>query len=497
MTAADSPGVGLTTAAARVIMGSGDEPVGRADQVAQRLGRAIRLGLILDGERLPPEIRLSEQLGIANVTLREALATLREQGLVLTRRGRAGGTFVRAPLDADPAALPGRLAALSTQDIRELDDHRAAIATTVADLAAQRAVPDEVDELHRQVERLRAARTPSERRRADTQFTILLASAAQSSRLTTEAIRLLAEIGDLLWLRLSPAEHDDAVRVRFRLVNAVGRGNRARAREAAEQQVAADTRRLLDLRLALYDTPGRPRTTTTWSARAGRELLGTVAAEFEHIFAALRPLADGFAERASGKPTRERLAALRESIFELLANHRDLVAGAGAIVAPGLLVDADYWLEWWWTRPSGTPEALRVNLDPTAPDFFEYPAAEWYRTPERTLAGHVAGPYVDYACTTEYAMTVALPVCVDTEFVGVVAADVPVARLERRVLPALRRLGRPLALTNAAGRVIASSTSRCLPGQLLPLDEFAPIALPVRRGQVVDWQLVDLSARTE
>ncbi|HEX4225644.1 MAG TPA: cache domain-containing protein [Pseudonocardiaceae bacterium] len=230
--------------------------------------------------------------------------------------------------------------------------------------------------------------------------------------------------------------------------------------------------------------------TVTWSVRAGRDLLGTVAAEFEHIFTALRPLADAFA--AIEQPNRERLAVLRDPIFGLLAEHRDLVAGAGAIVAPGLLPDADYWLEWWWTRPSGTPEALRVNLDPAAPDFFEYSAAEWYRTPERTLTGHVAGPYVDYACTTEYATTVALPVRAGSTFVGVVAADVPVARLERRVLPALRRLGRPLALTNAAGRVIASSTAQCLPGQLQPLAELTPIAL---RGSssVIDWRLVDLS----
>ncbi|HJP78823.1 MAG TPA: GntR family transcriptional regulator [Pseudonocardiaceae bacterium] len=482
MTAADSPGVGLTTAAARVIMGSGTEPVGRADQIAHRLGRAIRLGLILDGERLPSEIQLAEQLGIANVTLREALATLREQGLVLTRRGRAGGTFVRAPLDADPGALPARVAALSTQHIRELADHRTAIATTVADLAAQRSLPDEVDDLLRQVERLRAARTPSERRRADTQFTILLASAAQSSRLTTEAIRLLAEIGDLLWLRLSPAEHDAAVRVRFRLVDAVGKRQRARAREAAEHLVAADTRRLLAL--GQDDASGG-----RWSVRAGREVLATVSAEFERIIAALRPLADRFA--AIEAPNRERLAALREPIFHILAENRDLVAGAGAIVAPGLLTDADHWLEWWWTRPSGTPEALRVNLDPTAPDFFEYPAAEWYRTPERTLAGHVAGPYVDYACTTEYATTVALAVRAGERFLGIVAADVPVSRLERRVLPALRELGRPVALTNAAGRVIASSRADCLPGQLLPLDELTPIAL---RGpdSVLDWCLVEL-----
>ena len=230
-------------------------------------------------------------------------------------------------------------------------------------------------------------------------------------------------------------------------------------------------------------------TTATWSVRAGRELLATVAAEFERIFAALRPLAERFA--AIESPSRDRLAVLREPIARLLGDNRDLVAGAGAIVAPGLLADAQYWLEWWWTRPSGTPEALRVNLDPTAPDFFEYSSAERYRIPERSLAGYVAGPYVDYACTAEYATTVALPVRAGERFLGIVAADVPVARLERRVLPALRGLGRPLALTNAAGRVIASSTPHCLPGQLLPLAELAPIAL---RGAapVVDWRLVEL-----
>ena len=64
-------GVGLTTATARTILGIGPTS-GRAEQVAQRLGEAIRLGLILDGERLPSEVQLAEQLGIATVTLRAA-----------------------------------------------------------------------------------------------------------------------------------------------------------------------------------------------------------------------------------------------------------------------------------------------------------------------------------------------------------------------------------------------------------------------------------------
>jgi DNA-binding FadR family transcriptional regulator len=246
-------GVGLTTATTRVILGMADEPGGRADQIAQRLGRAIRLGLVLDGERLPPEPQLAEQLGIATVTLREALATLREQGLVLTRRGRGGGTFVRAAADGAADALARRLRQFSTQDIRELADHRSAITATVARLAADRALPGEVEDLHRQVQRLRTAGTAGERRRADTQLTIQLASAAQSSRLTREALRLLAEVGDLLWLRLTDAEHDVAVRSRSRLVGAIGRHQAQHARTIAERQVDTDTQRLLRLRLALYD----------------------------------------------------------------------------------------------------------------------------------------------------------------------------------------------------------------------------------------------------
>lgn len=237
--------VGLTTATARAILGTDGGHGGRATQVAQQLGEAIRRGLLLDGERLPPESTLSEQFGVATVTLRDALAMLREQGLVETRRGRAGGTFVRAHTS-------DRLRDVTTQYIRELGDHRAAVSGTAARLAAERAMPDEIDGLRRQADRLRLATTVSERRRADTQFTIEVAAAAQSSRLTREELRLRAETGDLLWLSVSDADHAAAVESRLRLVEAISRHAAHRARDIAEEHVAADTRRLLALRLAMY-----------------------------------------------------------------------------------------------------------------------------------------------------------------------------------------------------------------------------------------------------
>ena len=204
------------------------------------------------------------------------------------------------------------------------------------------------------------------------------------------------------------------------------------------------------------------------------DLLAAVTAEFDRVFAALRPLADEYVTIAARHPSRDRLAALRPAIGTILQRHRGLVAGAGVIVAPDLLSDSRYWLEWWWTRADGEPEALRVNLDPAAPDFFDYTTADWYATPERTGAEHVAGPYVDYACTNEYALTVAVPAVLDGTMVGVAAADVLVSSFEQRVLPALRALPRPMALANAAGRVVAANSPHLAPGLRVPVSGPGP-----------------------
>ena len=110
-------GVGLTTATARTILGSG-QTSGRAEQVAQRLGEAIRLGLILDGERLPSEVQLSEQLGIATVTLREALATLREQGLIVN-----GHVPVEVEKGESPLKRSGKAITIDGAFSESLGDH--------------------------------------------------------------------------------------------------------------------------------------------------------------------------------------------------------------------------------------------------------------------------------------------------------------------------------------------------------------------------------------
>src|ERR671935_1013811 len=70
------------------------------EETVERLGTAIRLGLLTPGSRLPPERDLAAELGISRSTLRQAITTLVQSGHLVSLRGRSGGTFVaeRPPL---------------------------------------------------------------------------------------------------------------------------------------------------------------------------------------------------------------------------------------------------------------------------------------------------------------------------------------------------------------------------------------------------------------
>ena len=73
------------------------------EETLERLGTAIKLGLLQPGERLPAERELCRQLGISRSTLRQALTALVQSGHLTAARGRSGGTFVAAsPPPADP-----------------------------------------------------------------------------------------------------------------------------------------------------------------------------------------------------------------------------------------------------------------------------------------------------------------------------------------------------------------------------------------------------------
>jgi GntR family transcriptional regulator len=66
-------------------------------QIAELLIRDIASGQLIDGERLPPERAMAEDLGIAVGTLRKALAYLVERGML--ERIQGSGNYIRAISD--------------------------------------------------------------------------------------------------------------------------------------------------------------------------------------------------------------------------------------------------------------------------------------------------------------------------------------------------------------------------------------------------------------
>jgi DNA-binding FadR family transcriptional regulator len=235
---------------------------GRADEVVQRVSQAIQLGLFMDGEQLPTETDFAAQLGVSAMTLREALAILRQQGLVETRRGRTGGTFVRRPTTPQVGLLRDRLGAMTTSALRDLTDEQFAVSGTAAKLAAARASTVSVRRLLTLADQLSGGATLGSRIRADSRFHIEVAIASQSERLTMLEVALQTKLAEFLWLPPAagpyPAEPLDPVTAAAEhaaIAAAIAAENGDEARELAERHVERNLRHLTALRLGL---PGQP-----------------------------------------------------------------------------------------------------------------------------------------------------------------------------------------------------------------------------------------------
>lgn len=171
------------------------------EETVERLGTAIRTGLLVPGSQLPPERRLAGQLRISRSTLRQAITTLVQSGHLTSIRGRSGGTFVadRPPLsehDDDP--LGGHASAVL--------DQRVAIEVGAAILAAERAEGGDLDALDVLVERMGEVTDFEHYRRADIRFHIGVAEAAHSPRLVTEMTEVQGQMSDLIARIAHPEE---------------------------------------------------------------------------------------------------------------------------------------------------------------------------------------------------------------------------------------------------------------------------------------------------
>ncbi len=226
------------------------------EETVERLLTAIKLGLIAEGERFPPERDLAAQLGIGRTNLREALRELQQAGYVSCRRGRYGGTFVTY---TPPAPDQGELRRLATEDGDQLTDAltfrlavEAGAAEALAELVRAGGLrPGRADGngpgldgagprgvLLARLGEVNAAR-PQDYRRLDTLFHLTIAELTGSSLLLAACTDARMRLNDLLnAIPVLQRNINHTAGQHAAIVTAILAGDPARARRAVAEHLA-------------------------------------------------------------------------------------------------------------------------------------------------------------------------------------------------------------------------------------------------------------------
>lgn len=170
----------------------------RVDEISDRLITAIAIGEYLPGSRLPSERDLAASLQVGRMTVRAALARLVEQGLIKTRRGRGGGSFVQEhlPDTAGSTARSSVVRILSSQweVLKDTCEAMALLQGTVCRAAAENRSPEDVALLRKSLDRFRKASSGLESQKADERLHLAISAAAHNSTLQTLVRDLEARI---------------------------------------------------------------------------------------------------------------------------------------------------------------------------------------------------------------------------------------------------------------------------------------------------------------
>lgn len=149
------------------------------DNIAQQVRNQLASGRLAVGSKLPAERTLAEQLGVSRNTLREALRSLENAGLIEFRKGVTGGAFIQNGQGDSIAAGLLDMYHLGAIKPRELTEARVWIESAVIAAAMQRATKADIKALHDNV-------SATERALKDGDF-------AQRAALNVEFHRLLAK----------------------------------------------------------------------------------------------------------------------------------------------------------------------------------------------------------------------------------------------------------------------------------------------------------------
>lgn len=181
----------------------------KTDMAAAGLLEMIRAGRYSEGDRLPTEAELVDELGVSRSAIREAVQSLSFAGVLRVKQG--GGTFVT---DLQPGRLL-RSAALALNlsghdTLAELYAVRRILEPAATALAVEHLTDGDLDALRAELDAMRAATDEEGFVRADIAFHDLIAGIAQNATLRAMLQALRSEAGLGLIRRAREEDHAEA-----------------------------------------------------------------------------------------------------------------------------------------------------------------------------------------------------------------------------------------------------------------------------------------------
>lgn len=170
------------------------ESSSRVDEITDRLVTALAIGEYLPGARLPAERELAASLRVGRMTVRAALARLVERGLVETRRGRGGGSYVLQQWPDSSTAAVARTLRMRVDELRDRCDAICRMHGAVCRAAAESRTDADIGVLRQRLEDYRRAGSGLAAQQADSALHLAIMDAAHNIVLKQVLLDLEASI---------------------------------------------------------------------------------------------------------------------------------------------------------------------------------------------------------------------------------------------------------------------------------------------------------------
>lgn len=152
-----------------------------SSSVVRQIEQLVLRGILRPGERLPAERELAERLDVSRPSLREAIAELSEQGLLVTKAG--SGVFVAEVLGSAFSPALTRLFSSHDEAVFDYLTFRRDMEGLAAERAAREGSDTDlqvIDTIFRKMEAAHQKRDPSDEARLDAEFHMAIIEAAHN-----------------------------------------------------------------------------------------------------------------------------------------------------------------------------------------------------------------------------------------------------------------------------------------------------------------------------